>query len=89
MEKAIPNQTNSQDELTDTIIQQILEVRDAGKTNMFNYRAVQRIANDMNLFELVNYLESRKNLHAYSEFILHGKKPETDVSKDQTEKANK
>ena len=89
MEKSTFIPSHGRDELTDTIIQEILAVRDTGETNMFDYQAVQRIAYDMDLFELVNYLENPKNRHVYYDFILHGKRPETIVSKDQTEKANK
>lgn len=49
---------------------QILAVRDAGLTNMFATRAVQRIAFDMDFFELVTFLEEHKD--KYVRFILTG-----------------
>ncbi|MGI6497550.1 MAG: DUF5049 domain-containing protein [Oscillospiraceae bacterium] len=49
---------------------QILAVRDTGLTNMFDTRAVQRIAHDMDFFELVVFLEEHKD--KYVHFILTG-----------------
>lgn len=84
MEQTIKQKTGNQpkpesqhDELTKEIVKQILTVRDTGKTNMFSISNVQRIAYDLDLFELVNFLEDRKNHKAYCEFILHGKKEKT------------
>lgn len=48
--------------------EQILAVRDTGLTNMFDTRAVQRIAYDMNFFELVVFLEEHSD--KYVPFIL-------------------
>ena len=49
---------------------QILAVRDTGLTNMFDVNAVQRIAYEMDYYELVNFLgEHRKE---YVRFILTG-----------------
>jgi len=57
--------------MTEIIRNQILTVRDTGMTNMFDTAAVQRIAYEMDLFELVNFIvEDRK---AYVHFILTGK----------------
>ena len=56
--------------MTDKIKEQILAIRDTGLTNMFDANAVQRIANDMNFFELVVYLESHRR--EYAHFILTG-----------------
>ena len=50
--------------------EQILAIRDSGLTNMFDTRAVQRIAHEMNFFELVVFLENHKN--KYVRFILAG-----------------
>lgn len=52
------------------IKEQILAVRDTGLTNMFDVRAVQRIAYEMNFYELVDFLE--ENQKAYVHFIMHG-----------------
>ena len=56
--------------MTDKIKEQILAIRDTGLTNMFDANAVQRIANDMDFFELVVYLEG--NRREYTHFILTG-----------------
>ena len=50
--------------------EQILAIRASGLTNMFDTRAVQRIAHEMNFFELVVFLENHKN--KYVRFILAG-----------------
>lgn len=50
--------------------EQILAVRDTGLTNMFDDRAVQRIANDMGFYELVVYIEEHRR--GYAQFILTG-----------------
>ena len=51
--------------------EQILAVRDTGLTNMFDLNAVQRIAFEMDFYELVNFIEEEKA--AYVRFILTGK----------------
>jgi len=56
--------------MTDKIKEQILAVRDTGLTNMFDVNAVQRIANDMDFFELVVYLVEQRR--EYAHFILTG-----------------
>ncbi len=40
--------------------EQIFVIRNTGLTNMFDTRAVQRIAHEMNFFELVVFLEEHK-----------------------------
>ena len=50
--------------------EQILAVRDTAKTNMLDVIAVQRIAFDMGLYELVNYIE--ENRKEYMQFIFTG-----------------
>ena len=70
--KKVINQ-NQTDPLTDTIIEQILTVRDTGRTNMFDVQTVAVIANELELYELVAFLSDRKNWSSYAEFILHGK----------------
>lgn len=75
MEKAPKtNQDNLPDEITDEIVEQIMAVRDTGKTNMFDIQAVMYYANELDLFALVNFLSERKNRNAYCEFILYGKR---------------
>ena len=50
--------------------EQILAIRASGLTNMFDTRTVQRIAHDMDFFELVLFLEEHKD--KYVRFILTG-----------------
>lgn len=52
------------------IKEQILRVRETGLTNMFDTSIVQRIAYDMEFFELVVYLEDYRE--EYVKFILYG-----------------
>ncbi|GHU57337.1 hypothetical protein AGMMS49975_22730 [Clostridia bacterium] len=56
--------------MTETIKEQILAVRDTGETNMFDTNAVQRIAFDMEFYELVSFIEDDRK--AYARFILTG-----------------
>lgn len=56
--------------MTDKVKEQILAVRDTGLTNMFDTHAVQRIAFDMEFYELVAYLEEHRR--EYAQFILTG-----------------
>ncbi|MCD8013321.1 MAG: DUF5049 domain-containing protein [Lachnospiraceae bacterium] len=56
--------------MTGKIRDQILAVRDTGKTNMFDVNAVQVIADRMGLYELVVYLEDHRK--EYANFILTG-----------------
>jgi hypothetical protein len=57
--------------MNSTIKEQILVIRDTGKTNMLDINAVQRIAFDMNFYELVNFIEDDRK--AYIQFIFTGK----------------
>lgn len=52
--------------------EQILAVRDTGLTNMFDINAVQRIAYEMDFYELVNFIEEHRG--KYVRFILTGEK---------------
>lgn len=56
--------------MKDKVKEQILSVRDTGLTNMFDTRAVQRIAYDMDFYDLVIFLEEHKD--KYVRFILTG-----------------
>lgn len=56
--------------MTDKVKKQILAVRNTGLTNMFDLRAVQRIAYEMDFYELVTFIEEEKA--AYVRFILTG-----------------
>ena len=65
---------NQQPIITDELKEQILAVRDTGRTNMFMISSVQRIAYEMELFDLALFLEERENRKAYVEFIMRGKR---------------
>ena len=56
--------------MSEQIKEQILKVRDTGLTNMFDTIAVQRIAFEMELYELVSFIEEDKK--AYVHYILTG-----------------
>ena len=56
--------------MTEKIRQQILAVRATGRTNMFDIHVVQRIAHEMQLYELVIFLEEHHS--EYVHFILTG-----------------
>ena len=56
--------------MTDKVRYQILAVRATGRTNMFDLNMVQNIANEMNFYELVIFIEEDKD--AYVRFILTG-----------------
>lgn len=52
------------------IREQILSIRDTGLTNMFDLRMVQKIAFDMEFWELIFFLEDHKD--KYVRFIMSG-----------------
>lgn len=56
--------------MTEKIRDQILAVRSTGRTNMFDLNMVQVIANEMNFYELVVFIEEHKDV--YVRFILTG-----------------
>lgn len=57
---------------SDKVLEQVLVVRAMGSTNMFNAIAVQRIAYEMGLYELVDFIETDRG--AYTRLILTGKR---------------
>lgn len=57
--------------MTEEIRKQILAIRDTGRTNMFDVLTVQKIACEMEFYELVVFLEERPA--EYTQFILTGK----------------
>lgn len=63
-------------QITPTIKEQILKVRDTGETNMFDCRAVMAIADREGLLELAGYLSDKANWKAYGRFIMTGKTEE-------------
>lgn len=56
--------------MTEEIKRQILEIRAAGLTNMFDVKTVQQLAFERDFYELVDYLE--ENRKGYVRFILTG-----------------
>ncbi len=61
------NDYNSSREL---VKEQILAIRDSGRTNMFDSSAVQRLAHERNFFELVCFIEEQPD--QYFKFIMSG-----------------
>lgn len=58
--------------MTEKIKEEILQVRDTGWTNMFDVNAVQRIAYELELYDLVLFLDEKRNWGPYVCFILAG-----------------
>lgn len=56
--------------MDETIMEQILAIRDTGLTNMFDIPTVQRLAFDREFYELVCWLEDHKK--EYVRFIMYG-----------------
>lgn len=56
--------------MTDIIFEQILSIRDSGKTNMFDKTMVQELAFEQEYYELVVYLE--EHTKEYVHFIMYG-----------------
>ena len=59
--------------MNEKIREQILAVRETGRTNMFDVPMVQYIANEMRFYELVVFLEVHRS--EYVHFILTGETP--------------
>lgn len=57
--------------MTEKIKEQILAVRDTGRTNMLDVNMVQMIAFEMEFYQLVNFIEDHKT--EYVQFIMTGK----------------
>lgn len=57
-------------DFTETVREQILEIRDTGLTNMFDLPMVQRLAFDRDYYELVIYIEEHPK--EYARFIMTG-----------------
>lgn len=58
-------------QMNDKIKEQILVIRNTGITNMFDVTFVQRIAFEMDFYELVDFIETDRK--AYIDFIIYGK----------------
>ena len=57
--------------MTDIVREQILAIRDSGRTNMFDTNMVQRLAYENGYYELVCYIEEHRREYVY--FIITGK----------------
>ena len=68
--------------MTRKIKEQILQVRDDGRTNMLDTNGVMYVANDLELFDLVVYLDDRDNRKEYRHFIMTG---EADITEEEVE----
>ncbi len=62
--------------MTETIRRQIMDIRDSGAVNMFDLKGVQRLAYEMDFFELVVYIEEHRR--EYAHFIITGEAPGED-----------
>ena len=60
--------------ISDEVFEQILAVRNTGEANMFDIRAVMRVAYGMELYQLVCFLEDKKNHKDYLNLILNGER---------------
>lgn len=58
--------------MTETIKQQVLQVRKTGRTNMFDIRMVNQVATELGCEELVEFLKTQANREVYAQFILTG-----------------
>ena len=58
--------------MNEKVFAQIMDIRDSGRVNMFDVRAVQRIALEKGFYELVCFIEEDRA--AYVRFILTGEK---------------
>ena len=56
--------------MDEKVREQILAIRDTGRTNMFDVTMVQRLAYERDFYELVLFLEDHRK--EYVNFILHG-----------------
>ena len=58
--------------MTDEIKDAVLKVRATGRTNMFDIPAVQRIAYELDEYDLVCWLEEKEHRAVYANFIITG-----------------
>ena len=56
--------------MTKKIKEQILAVRSTGLTNMFDIHYVQKLAHEMNFYDLVIFIEEHRS--EYVHFIMYG-----------------
>ncbi len=60
--------------MNETVREQIMQVRATGLANMLDVNAVQRVAFELDYYELVCFIED--NRKAYAHFIFTGETPE-------------
>ena len=70
--------------MTQKVKDQILAIRETGRTNMFAANTVQQIALELDFFELACYLDDRDNRREYSHFIMTGEAPIEDDESEAT-----
>ena len=63
-------ESNTTEFWRDTVIEQILEIRDSGLTNMFDAKAVFELALEKDFYALADFVFM--NTPGYSKFILTG-----------------
>ena len=56
--------------MSNKVKEQILAIRSTGLTNMFDIYYVQRLAHEMNFYELVIFIEEHRS--EYVHFIMYG-----------------
>lgn len=56
--------------MTETMLQQLVSIRDEGRTNMFDYAKVMEICKEKGYWELHSYI--KKSPSRYCNFILTG-----------------
>lgn len=56
--------------MNNKVKEQLLAIRSTGLTNMFNIYYVQRLAHEMNFYELVIFIEEHRS--EYVHFIMYG-----------------
>lgn len=59
--------------MTKVVFDQIIQIRASGEVNMCDCRAVQHIAFQQDMFDLVCYIEEYPS--RYVHFIVYGKEP--------------
>ncbi len=57
--------------MTEKLKEQILAIRDTGRTNMLDINMVQMIAFEMEFYQLVDFIEEHRT--EYVQFIMTGK----------------
>ena len=62
--------SSAKKDLSEVLLEQILDIRDSGETNMLDKNTVQRIANDKGYYQLVCFIEDHPEV--YVRFILCG-----------------